>query len=1046
MTSTLPPRQRRTLASWPWQIATPALVVSLFAAPTPAQGYPWLHVAGSTAPSVRRDLAMAYDSIRQRIVLFGGSDGQTFGDTWLRSAAGWLQQSPATSPSARRHHTMAYDAARQRVILFGGVDAGLSQLGDTWEWDGSTWTQRLPATSPQAREGHAMAYDAANQRVVLFGGLGAGQLGDTWTWNGSNWSLASPAASPVARFDHAMAYDPVRQRVVMFGGKSAALGNLGDTWEWNGSSWLAAFSATFPSARSGHAMTYDATSGFTLLFGGRDSQNLSDTWRWNGSNWSQLLPASVPCPRQGHGMASDGNGVVMFGGENGGNLGDTWISNPGALTYGIGCGAPPLGLQPDPAAPPSLGQVARATIVDAPTLLAAVSLGASRDFFGPFPLPVTLASIGMPGCDLLQSAELVGLSASPLTATTLSVPLQIPNQLGLVGAHLYLQAYALAPGQNPLQVVVSNGLDWTIGCPLGTAQQLVEDFNDALQLDVGASAGSWTGGFGYFGSIGGDGRHGAFDISLAVDTGQIVGGKRVYELDCDHTIVPAANTTTGTALTVTDGRFFFSSMALASNQRLRFTGSSAPVITVSGTLEILGDIEVLGGSNETVPSSIQLAGQAGASGGIGGGRGGNGGDRCLGVGPGVGNPFDGRNGEGARLVAGHAYAASAVGTGGRGSVLYPASGLAADLQFGASPPFPGIYYCLSAAAGGGGGGLSAPGQIGRVLGVYSGTTPLPNQSTFMGPMAPGGTAVQLFPFPAVGTQRSSLHFLVGGAGGGGSASNSTFSLNLVPASAWAPGAGGGGGGGAMALRAGGLLVLSPTGSLLARGGNAADNLGIGGVPQVAPAGGGSGGSIVLQSGGLAGLFGPIDVNGGRGGFFRKTGGSGIGPNGGIIEIQGGNGGPGFVRLETPLSPTVAALATMTPPATANNVGPLNEVDDLVAMRSKFYATGLGCVGEFLRYEIHASVGGTPFVFSDDPTVSTMQAIAGAPLRARFQAGNIDLVTGEVLGTGPWREAVGNQPGRIGIAADGGNGYRFQLVIDRAVASSVIVDQVVVVYR
>ena len=45
-----------------------------------------------------------------------------------------------TGPSVRAAHVMAYDSARQRVVLFGG-GVGPDRLGDTWEWDGKQWVQ-----------------------------------------------------------------------------------------------------------------------------------------------------------------------------------------------------------------------------------------------------------------------------------------------------------------------------------------------------------------------------------------------------------------------------------------------------------------------------------------------------------------------------------------------------------------------------------------------------------------------------------------------------------------------------------------------------------------------------------------------------------------------------------------------------------------------------------------------------------------------------------------------------------------------------------------
>src|SRR5262245_25538876 len=89
-------------------------------------------------------------------------------------------------PFAQAGQAMAYDSARGRIVMFGGYEG--SYLGTTWEWDGTSWLARAPATSPPVRANHAMAYDSARQRVVLFGGIWgtAAFLGDTWEWDGSS--------------------------------------------------------------------------------------------------------------------------------------------------------------------------------------------------------------------------------------------------------------------------------------------------------------------------------------------------------------------------------------------------------------------------------------------------------------------------------------------------------------------------------------------------------------------------------------------------------------------------------------------------------------------------------------------------------------------------------------------------------------------------------------------------------------------------------------------------------------------------------------------
>ncbi|MEZ6036614.1 MAG: hypothetical protein R3F29_03985 [Planctomycetota bacterium] len=1011
-----------------------------------AQVTAWDQRQSVQPPPPRYLHAMSRGPVNQAAVLFGGFDGQLRGDTWLWDGGDWSLASSSGGPSPRRRHAMAFDAARGVVVLFGGEATGL--LGDTWTWNGTSWTQQATSVAPAARSGHAMAFDSVRQRVVLFGGGIAGGQGvaDTWLWDGVAWVSSSAVGAPVGRSGHALEWSEANHGVLMFGGLSPSIGSLADTWLWNGQGWIPMFSAHVPPARSGHCSARLAIDNSIIVFGGDASQALADAWRWTGSDWTTFTtPGLTPSARWGHACASGDltQGAVLFGGFDGSViLGDTWVLGSGGV-YGAGCGTPPLQLVSDSTAPPQLGQVARAQVLNAPTPFAGMAIGEHRDFIGPFPLPLPLASLGMPGCDLWQSAEIVGL---PVVATGsgMQFALPIPISPALVGLHLYLQAYALAPGANAASIIVSNGLEWGVSCAGSGSAVVVEDFSTSTYLDLSASAGGWGSGSTSFATIGGDARHGEFSLALCTDTGLQVDGKDLYELDCDSTVIPAVNTTTGSALAITDGRFFFSSMVVPSNVLLRFTGTTPPVVTVAGRLEVLGVIDASGQSLTSVPGSTTTVGQLGGFGGIFAGAGGNGGDKCLGVGPGAGN-FDGNDGGNARLIAGHAYLGALSSTGGRGSDLFPASGLNIDMMFATNPPpTTPLHYALNAVAGGSGGGLFTAGGSGFVESIKQNGVPIANESAFKGPSSTAGAAAQLFPFPpATGLQRSSLHFLAGGAGGGGAASNSTLALAL--ARQWAPGGGGGGGGGAFALRAGRSLRVTPTGKLLAKGGSAANNIGAAAGPQVAPGGGGSGGSIVLQSGGSADLEGEINVSGGSGGLFSKTGGGGTAPGGGVVEIHGGDGGNGMVRFELPTTPPLTALTSMSPAPVSQNVGSLTELDDLVAIRSKAYVISSVCPPVFQHYVIEATVDGASMVFSDDASISTQPAGVGAPVRAFFQGVVVDPVTGSIVDTGSWRGSVGNWPGQSGIAADGMSAFRFQLVIDRTLATTVDVTRVEVAF-
>lgn len=169
-------------------------------------GSNWTQATPGAAPSARSGARLAYDSARNVTVLFGGclvSGCASLGnDTWEWDGTTWTQRNPANPPSARYWHALAYDSQRQRVVLFGGFD-NADLLGDTWEWDGATWTQRCgpdpfptPCAPPGRRE-HTLVYDSQAHMTLLFGGYGeAGYLNDTWGWDGSNWILLPVGTTP----------------------------------------------------------------------------------------------------------------------------------------------------------------------------------------------------------------------------------------------------------------------------------------------------------------------------------------------------------------------------------------------------------------------------------------------------------------------------------------------------------------------------------------------------------------------------------------------------------------------------------------------------------------------------------------------------------------------------------------------------------------------------------------------------------------------------------------------------------------------------------
>ena len=118
-------------------------------------------------------------------LVFGGFDGLSPTDeTWIWNGL-WTLKNPVDRPPPIAFANMAYDELRQQIVLFGGSEDATSGLLNTWIWDGNDWTERFATNPPPARFSHGMAYDVARQEIVLFGGYDSGNyFNDTWVWLG----------------------------------------------------------------------------------------------------------------------------------------------------------------------------------------------------------------------------------------------------------------------------------------------------------------------------------------------------------------------------------------------------------------------------------------------------------------------------------------------------------------------------------------------------------------------------------------------------------------------------------------------------------------------------------------------------------------------------------------------------------------------------------------------------------------------------------------------------------------------------------------------
>ncbi len=291
-------------------------------------GVGWQRLTPPLQPQARQRFTMAYDSLRDRVVLFSGfgNSGNMFADTWEWDGATWVQRA-TTGPMGRQDASLAFDSGRGRCVLFGGQSVNVGLQGDTWEWNGTTWTPRVFAIRPAPRIGPALGYDPTRARIVLHGGLDlsgpSGVSDQVWEYDGLSWQLVATGGGPGGRYQHGLVFDAVRNEVLAVGGLTASNGTAG-SYSWNGTRWqMVVGEPVQPQGGYGLRAAADPVLGGALMFGGA-------TWHYDAGGWTVLTPAASPSYRVQTAMWSDGARAWLFGGlDNIGGLSfdETWSWN-----------------------------------------------------------------------------------------------------------------------------------------------------------------------------------------------------------------------------------------------------------------------------------------------------------------------------------------------------------------------------------------------------------------------------------------------------------------------------------------------------------------------------------------------------------------------------------------------------------------------------------------------------------------------------------------------------------------------------------------------
>ncbi len=310
---------------------------------------PWAGRASWADVGPRQQHTIVFDPLRQRFLLFGGTQRPGFtsyNDVWehgLAAGGEWTPVATAgTPPAPRSSHAAVYDPARDRMLVYGGYAAGIL-YGDVWQLSLSgtpTWTQLgTSGTPPAGRSNHTMVYDPTLDRLMVFGGLTPALSNETWYLylgaSGNTWQLQTvDSQNPGTRQDHLMIYDTSRNRTVIVGGERETT-HPNDLWLLRNPYPLTytLWSVNNANIRIGASAFYDVIGDRAVVFGGRNATTtLSDLNAIDFSEssfpWSALAPAAAPPARQYAAMAFDpaSRTAILQGGQLGTDpsFDDTW--------------------------------------------------------------------------------------------------------------------------------------------------------------------------------------------------------------------------------------------------------------------------------------------------------------------------------------------------------------------------------------------------------------------------------------------------------------------------------------------------------------------------------------------------------------------------------------------------------------------------------------------------------------------------------------------------------------------------------------------------
>jgi hypothetical protein len=219
-------------------------------------------------------------------------------ETWIRNNGIWSLLTNSVPPP-RDNPSVAFDPVRNKIVLFGGLDfAAVNAFNDVWELDSSgTWTNPFPDNAaatgrPSQRRGSTIVFNDVTNKIEIHGGSDNNDniVNDAWSYNGTFAQLPANAIPTPARAFAGAASDP-NLGVIIYGGNDQSGAPLGDTWLFpkGGTQWTLINPSTSPPVRTGEGAVFASALGGVTLFGGLGAQSLlAQTWVLRNNSWIML--------------------------------------------------------------------------------------------------------------------------------------------------------------------------------------------------------------------------------------------------------------------------------------------------------------------------------------------------------------------------------------------------------------------------------------------------------------------------------------------------------------------------------------------------------------------------------------------------------------------------------------------------------------------------------------------------------------------------------------------------------------------------------------